>query len=159
MVNDFDGPPAQTNELFILKITEHSCDHFPGSSKMVGNLLMGDFYNITFLDIAFFHEKGCQPFIETLPEYLLHEPHDFRESTGNHLIDEIRDWQRFIHELFKYIRRDAPQFTVFFCFDSDIKLQIAKHAGGGKHAGVPVEQAIYSNFPAFLREDVGPQLT
>ena len=126
---------------------------------MVGDLFMGDLQLQGIFNPAFFQQKIGQTFIKAFEHDLFHEPHQFRIITGQQIPGVVGNGKRLLCQILKQTGRNAPKFTVFFCFDHDIQLHIRHHTGSTEQTGVIVKKSPHGDLPTVGRQNIGSELS
>ena len=114
--------PGELYDAVALEIAEHTGDHLPMGTEMVGDDLMGDLQLVGIFDGGFLQKKGGQAFIQAFPEDLLDEPHDVGKTRGHQLVGVVRERSGLCQEIFIELRRDQPELRILFRCDRNLKL-------------------------------------
>ncbi len=126
---------------------------------MVCNGFVGELQGGGPLDGSFFQQKGCHPFVQTLPHDLFYEPHHIGKVSGHQLVGVIGHSGGFFHDTFIDLCGNDPKPGILLGFNGHFKLNGAQHTGGRKQTYIPVEQSVKGDFSAGVREDVGSELS
>ena len=125
---------------------------------MAADGLVGHAQRIAALQGGFFQQESRQPFVETFPQHLFHQPHHVGEPLRQDAVGVIGQRGGFLHQPLVAVRGQDPEFGVLLGLDGHVELHAPQHAGSGQQADVPRKQAVEGDLPPFAGEDVDPQL-